>query len=325
MKNYRLRLRGIFSLAGLLATAPLTQATEIIGSDDFDTSVEGTDYLTREINNPQNIQNFTFNIVNRDTLRNRVMIDTTSVASVYHALDPEDTSGFLDSTKTDHFFGIYRATGSLVYTFDISDYTNLNLAMDWITSNPFTPRIITVTASIDGGAEQDLFTTGARNFASTETFESGKILDRIKLFTTAVNGVAGIALSDSFQTYTPTISGNGSLLTLTIAQNNKVGTYGGYGLDKLVLSGDPATRGPLQLKIAQTGSDLNFEWNSITGVQYDLVSSSDLSTSPETWDIYDDGASDFESIQASGTGTNTLTGVIKQGPVSFFALRAKSQ
>ena len=77
---------------------------------------------------------------------------------------------------------------------------------------------------------------------------------------------------------------------------------------------------PLVLKISRSGGSLDFEWNSMNGMQYDLVSSIDLSTSPATWPPYNDGVNTYEDIPASGTGTNTLSGVIPLGAVRFFAL-----
>ncbi|HJM64601.1 MAG TPA: Ig-like domain-containing protein [Roseibacillus sp.] len=77
---------------------------------------------------------------------------------------------------------------------------------------------------------------------------------------------------------------------------------------------------PLVLKISRNGGNLDFEWNSLSGMQYDLVSSTDLSSAPATWPPYDDGVTTYENIPASGTDTNTLSGVVPLGGVRFFAL-----
>jgi hypothetical protein len=77
---------------------------------------------------------------------------------------------------------------------------------------------------------------------------------------------------------------------------------------------------PLQLKISQNGGNLDFEWNSMSGMQYDLVSSTDLLTDPATWPVYDDGVNPpYEDIPATGT-TTSLNSVVKVGTTRFFAL-----
>ena len=77
---------------------------------------------------------------------------------------------------------------------------------------------------------------------------------------------------------------------------------------------------PLQLEIIQNGGALDFEWNSVNGMQYDLVSNTDLMSSPSTWLPYNDGVMTYENILSTGTGTQTLSGVLKVGPRRFFAL-----
>jgi hypothetical protein len=77
---------------------------------------------------------------------------------------------------------------------------------------------------------------------------------------------------------------------------------------------------PLVLKISQSGGGLGFEWNSISGMQYDLLSSTDLATPVATWPVYNDGVMLYEAIPATGASTS-LTGVLKSGPARFFALR----
>lgn len=86
-------------------------------------------------------------------------------------------------------------------------------------------------------------------------------------------------------------------------------------------SGTPAT--VLTLSISEVAGLLDFSWNSQAGMQYDLVSSTDLSTPPATWPSYDDGATRHEKILPSGTGTNTLSGVSPSGSTRFFAIVEK--
>lgn len=76
------------------------------------------------------------------------------------------------------------------------------------------------------------------------------------------------------------------------------------------------------LVITRNGGNYDFSWNSSSGVQYDLLSSTDLDTAPSTWAVYDDGNGPYEAIAASGTGTNTLSAIVGSGDVRFFALRA---
>jgi hypothetical protein len=85
-------------------------------------------------------------------------------------------------------------------------------------------------------------------------------------------------------------------------------------------TGLPQEFNPPVLKITITGGALDFEWDSLDGMQYDLLSSTDLATPISTWPPYNDGVTVYENIAASGTGTNTLTGVVKLGPRRFFAL-----
>ncbi|YCM42776.1 hypothetical protein V2O64_15825 [Verrucomicrobiaceae bacterium 227] len=47
-----------------------------------------------------------------------------------------------------------------------------------------------------------------------------------------------------------------------------------------------STSGPLSLNIATSGENFSFTWNSAEGQAYDLVSSTDLSTSPAEWPVY---------------------------------------
>tara|TARA_B110000285_G_scaffold11565_2_gene11504 strand:- start:5042 stop:8002 length:2961 start_codon:yes stop_codon:yes gene_type:complete len=73
------------------------------------------------------------------------------------------------------------------------------------------------------------------------------------------------------------------------------------------------------LQIAGGGATLDFVWNSRTAKQYDLQSTASLA-SPISWLVYNDGVETYEDIQASGTGTNTLSGVLPDGSDRFFRL-----
>ncbi|MGB6222923.1 Ig-like domain-containing protein [Haloferula sp.] len=77
---------------------------------------------------------------------------------------------------------------------------------------------------------------------------------------------------------------------------------------------------PLVLEISQNGGNLDFDWNSIAGMQYDLVSAIDFSMPVSSWPIYDDGINPpYEDIPSAGIFTS-LNGVVKVGPTRFFAL-----
>ncbi|NNM30642.1 MAG: hypothetical protein HKO57_14065, partial [Akkermansiaceae bacterium] len=88
-----------------------------------------------------------------------------------------------------------------------------------------------------------------------------------------------------------------------------------------VLTVSSALPDPLVLNISESGGTLEFEWNSLPGMQYDLLSSTDpeAENDPSLWAPYNDGTMTYEDIPASGTST-TLTGVQKVGPVRFFTL-----
>lgn len=79
---------------------------------------------------------------------------------------------------------------------------------------------------------------------------------------------------------------------------------------------------PLSLKIepSATGAGLySFTWNSQNGLLYDLVSSTDLSTAPSTWAVWE-GQADLD-----GTGEEiTVSDLSIDGPKRFFAVVEKS-
>ena len=75
-----------------------------------------------------------------------------------------------------------------------------------------------------------------------------------------------------------------------------------------------------RLSIAPNTANLwnyDFTWNSRSGMVYDLVSSTDLSTHPADWPTWD-GRS---GIPPSGTGINSLTNIPGDGPRRFFAIQ----
>ncbi|MDQ8192190.1 hypothetical protein [Roseibacillus persicicus] len=89
--------------------------------------------------------------------------------------------------------------------------------------------------------------------------------------------------------------------------------------DNILITAD--TVDPVILSVSQVAGALDFSWESTAGYQYDLLSSTDLSTPPSEWLVHDDGAGLLEDIAASGTGTNSLVGVALSGEQRFFTLR----
>ena len=89
---------------------------------------------------------------------------------------------------------------------------------------------------------------------------------------------------------------------------------------QIIESGGPLL--PLDLKIEPSsgGSGLySFAWNSKAGLLYDLVSSTDLSTSPSTWAVL------AGQTNISGTGEEiTVSDLSVDGPKRFFAIIEKS-
>jgi len=237
--------------AGLMAGFCWSAEPVSIGQDDFD----GTStYLSRSFTTA-NTSTLSWAIVNRTTA-NDYINDTSKVQADGSAGDGTDVAGFLESTKTDSFFGLYRggltAPRTLTYTFDIAGYTNLNLAMDWAASGDIPDPGITMTASIDGAAAQSIFVIGSSGTAWTETMEDGRTFLRNRSASATVNGVAGTSLSDVFQTYNPTIAGTGSVLTVTFTMTSSVGGPS-YGMDNLKLYGTSlVSAGKLNLYILST-------------------------------------------------------------------------
>jgi len=232
----------------LCLAAGLAQANVIIGQDNFDGA---TNYLTKVNSQIRNTETVMWGEVSRATVVSTFIIDTSVQAGGVVALNTEDNLGFLQSTKTDSFFAIYRAgSRTLTYTFNIAGYTNLNLAMDWAATGDIADPSIFMTYSIDGAVATEIFRIGTQNVKWTETMENAETFERNRSGTAMVNGVAGSHLTDVFQTYNPTIAGAGSVLTVTLTQASTLGNIA-FGMDNLVLNGtvipEPATIGMLGL------------------------------------------------------------------------------
>ncbi|VGO12224.1 hypothetical protein PDESU_00775 [Pontiella desulfatans] len=209
---------------------------QLIGRDDFDGD---TRYESRTITGANNSDNTLWQIVNRETVATDEVIDTSVEAGGAVALNSGDTLGFLGTNKTDNIFGMYRAGASrtLVYTFDISGAEELTLEMDWACSGDMADKNTSVSCSIDGGATQTVFDVGTSGVNWNETFDNGTVIDRNRSASVTTNGVAALHLTDEFQTYTMSVAGTGSNLTVWIVMDNTVGGFGGFGLDNVTLNG----------------------------------------------------------------------------------------
>jgi hypothetical protein len=223
------------SMAGFFSCAA---QSVLIGQDNFDGTAT---YLTRGSSLTNNSSTVTWEVVNRSNVQSAQMLDTSKYLANGSAGDGTDTLGFLKSTKTDSFFGLYRggltAARTLTYTFNIAGYTNLNLAMDWAATGDIPDPLITMDYSIDGAAAKTNFVIGVQANANwVQTMEDGRSVTNARAGKVTVNGVAGTSLSDVFQTYTPTITGTGSVLTVTLKMATS-STLCAFGMDNLKLSG----------------------------------------------------------------------------------------
>ncbi|MCH7228907.1 sialate O-acetylesterase [Haloferula sp. A504] len=88
------------------------------------------------------------------------------------------------------------------------------------------------------------------------------------------------------------------------------------------VAGGAAVTPELRLTITSSGAGFDFSWPSQSGKLYDLVSSTNLSTAPTTWAVYDDGAETYGDLSAT-LPTNTLTDVAGDGPRRFFSIIEK--
>ena len=77
---------------------------------------------------------------------------------------------------------------------------------------------------------------------------------------------------------------------------------------------------PPVLQITLNGENLDFKCGSRAGKKYDLVATNNLVAPIVTWPPYNDGATTYTNIPASGTGVNVLTNVARVGAVNFFVL-----
>ena len=80
------------------------------------------------------------------------------------------------------------------------------------------------------------------------------------------------------------------------------------------------------LTITRTGANYDYSWPSKSGKVYDLLSSTNLSTSPATWAVYDPdgpGGNDPYSDILATASTNVLSNVPASGPARFLVVAEK--
>ena len=83
----------------------------------------------------------------------------------------------------------------------------------------------------------------------------------------------------------------------------------------------------LTLEIIPNGPNFDFSWFSLKDKCYDLLSSTNLTTLPFTWQVYDDGVNLYENIVPSGLigGWTVLSAVLCDDPHRFFVLKEKDR
>lgn len=173
---------------------------DTIGLDDFDGN---GDFLTRAFS-PDNAANngaFTTPTGFFGPFFDRFGIMDQTVGVGGPASEASVPFDFLDSTTTgvaDDRLGIFRSTdmdnfvgiadlenndntngnsGAVTWTYDISGYENINVAMDWAAVGNFvTSDNIALSASIDGGSSQAIISgAGSAGTAYNVTMESGAV------------------------------------------------------------------------------------------------------------------------------------------------------
>lgn len=222
---------------------PSAPASVMIGYDDFD----GTASFVSRINSSAvNAGAATWDIVSRTTLNTNSndILDTSKYKQNGTAGDGVDVVGFLESTKTDNFFGIYRGgltvgTRTLTYTFNIAGYTNLSVAMDWVASGSLGTTVLYMSSSIDSSAANtNFFAIRANTADPVYTMEDERSVTNASSGRVWINGAdTGVGLTDNFTTFTPAVSGTGSILTLTLTMSSTT-AGSAFGMDNLKVQGE---------------------------------------------------------------------------------------
>ena len=176
-----------------------------------------------------------------------------------------------------------------------------------------------------GTNEVRIFTNGVEAFQTPVTLGGGQALEVV--FSGVTNFTAGSSVS--YEAFFDGVSLTTGTFTWSGTNENYIALYSNYTanqaiVDNFVVNGNVAFESGLLLDISMNSSNstLDFAWNSIEGMEYDLVSTTDPEAEQDSslWAPYNDGGITFEVIPSTGTGTQTLTGVQFVGPKRFFAL-----
>lgn len=187
------------SLVSCLSLVVSSHAQDTIGTDDFD----GNGNFTSRLFSPDNSANLgfggtpgtfggsnfdIFGITNRD-----IGFDFADDTLNGFELDDFGIVGINDASNFVGFADIENGNNTnpggdnarIDWSYDISGYENIAVAFDWAAVGNFTNNdVINVTASIDGGASQTLFSAAGTRVgptpgtAYTVTMENGAVLDR---------------------------------------------------------------------------------------------------------------------------------------------------
>lgn len=206
----------------------------LIGQDDFDGAET---YLSRVNSHALNRGALVWAVVNRSNVGDGIIIDTSVAAGGSIGLDPADTTGFLESDKTDNFFGMYRGGGrTLTYSFDISGYSDLTLSMDWAASGDFADPQVYVTTAIDGAVPTTNLMIRSSTVDWSENMEIGTVVTQGRSPSVMVNDVWVDSLSDVFKSYIFPVAGAGTTMVVTLTEaGNPSGAA--LGMDNLKLFG----------------------------------------------------------------------------------------
>ena len=160
---------------------------------------------------------------------------------------PTDTLGIIDSTaNTDEFFGLVDTQNSdndgplnAVWVFDIEGYENLSLSIDAGAMGDFeSSDTITLTYSIDGGAELELFSFSAdEDTSQTYTLAGGTAFT---LDDPLVETTTATVLSNVLQTLTKSLEGSGSELTIKLTGTADGGSEA-FAVQNLVIEASEAS------------------------------------------------------------------------------------
>ena len=157
---------------------------------------------------------------------------------------PADSLGIIDERNLDQFFGVTdtangdNPTGEVVATwdFDINNQQNLTISIDMAAMGDFeTADYFTWKASIDGGTEQVLFTSTVDEAGSASYVLAGGASYTLN----DPMMIDGVALSNTLQTFSTALLGNGTILTLTL-QANADGGSEAFAFQNIVIAAEEA-------------------------------------------------------------------------------------